>query len=39
MWQHSHLGRSWGCPAVDHAYASKIVEELKHGSLLNAWAE
>lgn len=36
---HSYLGRSWGCPAVDHAYSSKIIGELKHGSLLIAWAE
>ncbi|NKK01228.1 hypothetical protein GFL63_20970 [Rhizobium leguminosarum bv. viciae] len=36
--RHSYLGRSRGCPAIDHAYASQIVDELKHGSLLNAWA-
>lgn len=36
---HPYLGRSLGCPAVDHAYASKIIGELKNGSLLIAWAK
>lgn len=36
---HPYLGRSLGCPAVDHACASKIIGELKHGSFLIAWAK
>lgn len=27
-------GRSWGCPALDHAYAQKIIDKIENGSLL-----
>lgn len=33
------VGRSLGCPAVDAAYSQTIIDQLKLGSFLIAWAE
>ncbi|MBM3603942.1 MAG: hypothetical protein FJX25_04105 [Alphaproteobacteria bacterium] len=35
--QYGRVGRSEGCPAVDHTYAKKIIDQLKLGSLLIHW--
>ncbi|MEO9779014.1 MAG: murein L,D-transpeptidase catalytic domain-containing protein [Paracoccaceae bacterium] len=35
--QFGRVGRSEGCPAVDHAYAKKVIDQLKLGSLLIHW--
>lgn len=32
--QHGRCGRSFGCPAVEHAVAQNLIDELKGGSLL-----
>ncbi|MFI2810854.1 murein L,D-transpeptidase catalytic domain-containing protein [Microbulbifer sp. JSM ZJ756] len=32
--RHGRCGRSWGCPAVEHAVAPGLVDKLKNGSLL-----
>lgn len=31
---HGRVGRSQGCPALDHQYARTVIDQLKHGSLL-----
>jgi len=31
------LGRSWGCPAIDPKVSTRVVEELKQGSLIFAY--
>lgn len=35
--QYGRIGRSEGCPALDHAYAKKVIDQLKLGSLLIHW--
>lgn len=35
--EYGRVGRSEGCPAVDHAYAKKVIDQLKLGSLLIHW--
>ena len=35
--EYGRVGRSEGCPAVDHAYARKVIDQLKLGSLLIHW--
>jgi hypothetical protein len=32
------LGRSWGCPALDLRHARRVIDRIKHGSLIYAWA-
>jgi hypothetical protein len=32
-------GRSWGCPAVEERYASKIIGEIKDGTLLYVYGD
>lgn len=34
---YGRIGRSEGCPAVDHAHARKLIDQLKLGSLLIHW--
>lgn len=35
--KYGRVGRSEGCPAIDHKYAAKVIDQLKHGSLLIHW--
>jgi hypothetical protein len=35
--EHGRIGRSEGCPAVDHDYAETIIDQLKEGSFLIHW--
>jgi len=35
--QQGRIGRSEGCPALDHAYARGVIDQLKLGSLLIHW--
>jgi hypothetical protein len=35
--ENGRIGRSQGCPALDHEYARKVIDELKQGSLLIHW--
>lgn len=35
--EYGRVGRSEGCPAVDHVYAKKVIDQLKLGSLLIHW--
>ncbi len=35
--EYGRVGRSEGCPAVDHDFAKKVIDQLKHGSLLIHW--
>jgi hypothetical protein len=35
---HGELGRSWGCPAVDDDVSRLLIDDLKHGGLLFAYA-
>jgi hypothetical protein len=35
---HSRVGRSDGCPALDHKHARTVIDQLKLGSLLMHWA-
>lgn len=35
--EHGRVGRSEGCPAVDHTIAKKVIDQLKFGSLLIHW--
>ena len=32
--KNGHLGRSWGCPAIDDQLNAEIIELLEHGSIL-----
>jgi hypothetical protein len=32
------IGRSWGCPALDKKKTSQIINRIKNGSLIYAWA-
>lgn len=32
------IGRSWGCPAIDQKQARRVIELIKEGSLIYAWA-
>jgi len=34
---HGALGRSWGCPAIDSKVSRKVIDELKHGSVIFAY--
>lgn len=34
---YGRVGRSEGCPALDHKYAAKVIDQLKLGSLLIHW--
>jgi len=34
---HGRIGRSQGCPALDHAHARTVIDQLKGGSLLFHW--
>ena len=36
--RHSRVGRSDGCPALDHKHARTVIDQLKLGSLLMHWA-
>jgi hypothetical protein len=31
------LGRSWGCPAVDYKLSRKLIDTIKHGSMIFAY--
>lgn len=35
--QYGRIGRSEGCPALDHSVARKVIDQLKQGSLLMHW--
>lgn len=35
--EHGHLGRSWGCPAVDKAVSTELIDTIKGGAPLFAW--
>ena len=35
--KYGHLGRSWGCPVIDPAYAHAVIDTIKDGSLLFAY--
>ena len=35
--KHRRIGRSEGCPALDHSYARSLIDQLKLGSLLVHW--
>lgn len=35
--QHGKIGRSLGCPALEHRYTRDVIDALKQGSLLNVW--
>ncbi|MDX0655061.1 hypothetical protein GOD34_30980 [Sinorhizobium medicae] len=35
--RYGRIGRSEGCPAVDHQFARKVIDQLKLGSLLMHW--
>lgn len=35
--QNGRIGRSWGCPALDKKVASKVIDEIKDGSLIFAY--
>lgn len=35
--EYGRVGRSEGCPAVDHLHARKVIDQLKLGSLLIHW--
>lgn len=35
--EHGRIGRSEGCPALDHRYARTVIDQLKLGSLLLHW--
>lgn len=35
--EYGRVGRSEGCPAVDHAYSRAVIDQLKLGSLLIHW--
>lgn len=35
--RYGRIGRSEGCPAVDHLVAPKVIDQLKQGSLLMHW--
>lgn len=35
----SKMGRSWGCPALDHAVRSRIYSKIKGKSLFYAWKQ
>lgn len=37
--KHGRIGRSEGCPALDHKFTTKVIDELKHGSFLNHWID
>ena len=37
--KYGRIGRSEGCPALDHKFTNKVIDELKHGSFLNHWIE
>ena len=37
--QNSHLGRSWGCPAVSYELSKKIINLIKDGSCLYIYAD
>jgi len=37
--QNSHLGRSWGCPAVSYKLSKKIINLIKDGSCLYIYAD
>jgi len=37
--KHGRIGRSEGCPALDHKFTKRVIDELKHGSFLNHWIE
>lgn len=32
------IGRSWGCPALDQKIVNRIIQTIKEGSLMYAWA-
>lgn len=32
-------GRSWGCPALEPKHARRIIDKIKHGSLIYAWSK
>lgn len=34
---YGRIGRSEGCPALDHEYSSTVIDQLKQGSLLLHW--
>ncbi|MBP7845465.1 MAG: murein L,D-transpeptidase catalytic domain family protein, partial [Proteobacteria bacterium] len=34
----SKMGRSWGCPALQSSLSTRIIKEIKEGSLMYAWA-
>ncbi len=35
--KHGRIGRSEGCPALDHKYSTRVIDQLKFGSFLNHW--
>ncbi len=35
--KHGRIGRSEGCPALDFGFATRVIEQLKHGSFLIHW--
>jgi len=35
--EHGHLGRSWGCPALDPRISTRVIERIKEGSALFAY--
>jgi len=35
--EHGRLGRSWGCPALDKAVATPLINTIKEGTLLVTW--
>ncbi|WP_299473747.1 murein L,D-transpeptidase catalytic domain-containing protein [uncultured Roseibium sp.] len=37
--KHGRIGRSEGCPALDHKFSTKVIDQLKFGSFLNHWTK
>jgi hypothetical protein len=35
--KYGRIGRSDGCPALDHAYSTSVIDQMKQGSLLLHW--
>jgi L,D-transpeptidase-like protein len=35
--KYKRIGRSEGCPALDHKYSRTVIDQLKQGSFLILW--
>lgn len=35
--KHGRLGRSWGCPALDPAVSSEVIDTIANGTVIFAW--